>query len=189
MILPILIFLPIRTTNPINSAGWSKPKAAQIAAAAAHAKERVATIAVFGACFARHHGERIDCYRCRGAGVIHRKASPLERQRGMGEFVRGPCRWCLGCGRKPRCPIAAPWRITLTRLAFGRGLDRHDGLAASCKWIVDGIAASLNVDDADRALEWRYAQRKCPRGTFGVEVLIETRRGEAKCSETKEAVR
>lgn len=58
----------------------------------------------------------------------------------------------------------------LTRLSAGH-LD-GDGLQAALKSVRDGVADALHVDDGSQAVKWEYAQRKCKRGEFGVEVEI-----------------
>lgn len=70
------------------------------------------------------------------------------------------------CKRPP-----LPCTITLTRVSAGT-LDAHDNLPSAFKHIVDQIAAWLGVDDADPRVTWIYAQEKCKRGDYGVEVEI-----------------
>jgi hypothetical protein len=48
--------------------------------------------------------------------------------------------------------------VTLTRIA-PRRLD-SDGVVASCKFVRDGVAEALGIDDGDARIEWRYEQRK-----------------------------
>jgi hypothetical protein len=65
----------------------------------------------------------------------------------------------------------APLVVTITRVSPGR-LD-DDNLAFSAKALRDGLADALGIDDGDGArIAFRYAQRKCKRGKFGVEVLV-----------------
>lgn len=67
----------------------------------------------------------------------------------------------------------ASWRITLTRHSTGT-LDKHDGLPASLKAIVDEVATLLGYDDDnDERLEFVFRQQKCARGKHGVLVEIE----------------
>ena len=68
---------------------------------------------------------------------------------------------------------ALPITVTLTRWSCGT-LDAHDNLPSAFKHIVDGLAAWIGIDDASNQVEWKYAQRKCPRGKFGVTVEIES---------------
>ena len=69
-------------------------------------------------------------------------------------------------------PQLVPCRVTLTRVGAGR-LDPHDGLPSACKYIVDGIAEALGVDDGGPAVSWSYEQRKAPPKTYAVDVRIE----------------
>jgi hypothetical protein len=70
--------------------------------------------------------------------------------------------------RLPRLPVV----VTLTRIAPGMGLDKHDGLPASLKGCVDGVADALGLpDDRDGRVEWRYAQRR--ERAWGVEIRVE----------------
>lgn len=63
--------------------------------------------------------------------------------------------------------------VTLSRLyASDRWKMDHDGLQAALKGIRDGIADALGVDDGSAAVTWKYDQKKCKRGEFGVEVQI-----------------
>ena len=74
--------------------------------------------------------------------------------------------------------VRLPLSITLTRVSTGT-LDAHDGLPASLKRIVDGIAEALGIDDGDTTrVRWLYAQRKGKRGEHAVEVQI------AECRES-----
>ena len=62
-------------------------------------------------------------------------------------------------------------RVHLVQLRR-RLLDAHDNLAFAAKPLVDAIAASLGVDDADPRIRWEYAQAKT-RGQEGVIVRME----------------
>lgn len=62
--------------------------------------------------------------------------------------------------------------ITLTRLS-PQQLD-SDNLAGSTKFVQDGVAEALGVDDRDPRLTWVYKQEKCKE--YGVRVDIEPRR-------------
>jgi hypothetical protein len=69
-----------------------------------------------------------------------------------------------------------PCVVTLRRMSsHWRGLDRHDGLPGALKNVVDGIADALGIDDGGPMVEWRYENKRCARGNFGVEVQIERR--------------
>jgi hypothetical protein len=64
-----------------------------------------------------------------------------------------------------------PITVTVTRVAPGRGLDRHDNLPAACKHVVDGVADYIGLDDCDPRINWHYAQRRDGR-TVGVLIEI-----------------
>jgi len=68
-----------------------------------------------------------------------------------------------------------PMVVTLTRIA-PRRLDAHDGLPASLKAVVDGIADALGIDDGSASVAWVYAQRKGAAKEYAVEVTIEQAR-------------
>jgi hypothetical protein len=69
-----------------------------------------------------------------------------------------------------RIPRTLPITFTLTRYSSGKGFDRHDALPASCKHVVDAIAAEIGVDDANPAVVWKYQQATCPRGCYGIRI-------------------
>jgi hypothetical protein len=69
-------------------------------------------------------------------------------------------------------PLTLPVVVTVTRIAPSRGLDPHDGLPASAKAVIDGVADALGVDDRDPRVTWRIDQR---RGPWGVEIKLEAR--------------
>ncbi len=71
-----------------------------------------------------------------------------------------------------KAPHTLPCTVTITRVA-PRALDRHDGLPASMKPIVDGIADWLLINDNDPRLTILYAQRKGEPKECAVEVEIE----------------
>lgn len=69
-----------------------------------------------------------------------------------------------------------PCKVTLRRMSsHWRGLDSHDGLPGALKNVVDGIADALGIDDGGPFAIWKYENKKCARGCFGIEVLIERR--------------
>lgn len=68
--------------------------------------------------------------------------------------------------------VQPPCTVTMTRIAPSEGLDAHDGLPASLKGLVDGVADALGLDDGDERLTWRYDQR---RGPWAVEIKLEAR--------------
>lgn len=65
-----------------------------------------------------------------------------------------------------------PVHVTLTRRSRG-SLDKHDGLPAALKPVVDEVARWLGIDDADPRLSVEYIQERWP--TFGVVILVESR--------------
>lgn len=83
--------------------------------------------------------------------------------------------------RKPRdgsvagCPGGPPRvRVTLTVMTR-RLMDSHDNLAASCKPLVDAIAAEFGVPDDHPGIRWDY--RQIESRSAGVLVLIEVEKG------------
>jgi hypothetical protein len=64
---------------------------------------------------------------------------------------------------------ALPVRVLLTRRSKGL-LDKHDGLPAALKPVVDEVAKWLGVDDADPRVTWSYIQERAP--TFGVRIEV-----------------
>lgn len=71
--------------------------------------------------------------------------------------------------------VAFPVQVTLCRVAPSGGLDPHDGLRASLKGVVDGLAdALLLANDRDSRVEWKYDQRRGRPREYVVEVTIES---------------
>ena len=66
---------------------------------------------------------------------------------------------------KPALPVI----VTVTRFSPVI-LDKHDGLPASQKFVVDGIAEFLGVDDSDPRVEWRYDQVRSTRYSVVIEI-------------------
>lgn len=81
---------------------------------------------------------------------------------------RGTTKLLLGWNFKPLLPCT----ITITRLS-PRLMD-DDNVQGVLKGVRDGIADRLGVDDGDPRVEWKYDQRKCKRGEFGVFVRFES---------------
>lgn len=77
------------------------------------------------------------------------------------------------------CPVEPPYYVTITRIA-PRRLD-SDNAQAAAKYVRDGIAKAVGVDDGSDLYRWDYPQRKPTRaekalsGGHGVEIRIETR--------------
>ncbi len=67
-----------------------------------------------------------------------------------------------------------PAVVTLVRVSAGT-MDAHDGLRSALKYLVDGIAEALGVDDGRGAIEWRYLQQKCKPKHYAVGVRIQKR--------------
>lgn len=78
---------------------------------------------------------------------------------------------CAMLTRHCRPVIDGPITITLTRIA-PRGLD-DDNLASGFKAARDGVADWLGIDDGDKRLTWRYAQRKGAARAYSAECVIE----------------
>ena len=68
--------------------------------------------------------------------------------------------------------VYPPCVITLTRIA-PRDLD-DDNLASGFKAFRDGVADWLGIDDGDKRLTWRYAQRRGEPKQYAAEVKIES---------------
>lgn len=64
--------------------------------------------------------------------------------------------------------------ILLTRAAPGNGLD-DDNIRGALKYIRDGVALALGLNDKDPRLSWDYAERKTPAGVYFVVVEINRR--------------
>lgn len=78
---------------------------------------------------------------------------------------------CLRTQCGVRCPLAPPWRVTVTRVG-PRRMDR-DNNVASMKAAIDAVAAWLGCDDGDEArVAWAYAQA---RGGYAVRVELAPR--------------
>jgi hypothetical protein len=65
-----------------------------------------------------------------------------------------------------------PCLVTLTRISSGR-LDPHDGLPSACKFLCDGIAEALGIDDGKGPVRWEYAQERGKPRQYGVKVRIQ----------------
>lgn len=72
----------------------------------------------------------------------------------------------------PGGTVVEELRVKVTRIA-PRALDRHDGLPASCKPVVDAIAECLGVDDADPRVSWSYGQERGKPREYAVRVTVE----------------
>lgn len=67
--------------------------------------------------------------------------------------------------------MTPPCEVTITRIA-PCALD-DDNLVGAAKAFRDGVADALGVDDRDKRIAWRYAQRKDKRPRFyAVEIQI-----------------
>lgn len=124
--LPLLVVLPIRTSNPLNGGNPGNRVAAIL-----KSKER----------------------------AIHRNAAC--------KILRP---WLFQLSHDPASLL--PATITLTRISPGT-MNAWDGLPASLKAIVDGIADAFGLPDEDPRFTWAQPrQRKGPRGVHAVEALI-----------------
>ena len=63
-------------------------------------------------------------------------------------------------------------KITITSLRK-RALDGDNLQGGGAKFLRDAIAASLNLDDADSVIEWKY-QQLVTQGPLGTLVQLET---------------
>lgn len=63
-----------------------------------------------------------------------------------------------------------PATISMTRIAPCR-LD-SDNLAYACKWVRDGLAKALEIDDGDERVTWTYDQRKGAPREYAVEIQV-----------------
>lgn len=69
-----------------------------------------------------------------------------------------------------------PCLVVVTRVAPSGGLDPFDGLPASLKSVVDGVADALGLaNDRDPRVEWRAEQLRGERGRYAVLVHITPR--------------
>jgi hypothetical protein len=76
-------------------------------------------------------------------------------------------------------PIVGGLVVTLTRIA-PRALD-DDNLRGALKACRDGVADWLGVDDRDRRVEWRYAQKRGAAKAYAVVLEVtEARDGVAR---------
>ena len=65
-----------------------------------------------------------------------------------------------------------PCIVTMTRIG-PRELD-DDNLASAFKAVRDGIADKLGVNDNDKRIQWRYAQRKGKPKEYSAEIEIQS---------------
>lgn len=65
-----------------------------------------------------------------------------------------------------------PLQCVVTMSRQSAGILDDDNLRVSLKAIRDGIADAFGIADNDTRIEWRYAQEKCKRGTYGVRITI-----------------
>lgn len=99
----------------------------------------------------------------RGAAFLKRKERREQRQKA----VKAARDWAKARG----------WqhvgRVLIELRRVGCGTMDRDGCNSALKWVRDGIAEGLGLDD-DResaSLDWRYSQR-VQRGVYGVEVVV-----------------
>jgi hypothetical protein len=77
-----------------------------------------------------------------------------------------------------KASYALPCTVTVTRIS-PRQLDKHDGLPAALKNVVDGIADWMQVKDNDERLNFLYDQRKGKPGEYAVSIEIKATEGQA----------
>lgn len=94
---------------------------------------------------------------------------------GLGAVVSGqpePCERSESQDRRMEAsPSSVAYRITLVTCRR-RLLDSHDNARAALKPLVDAIAESIGLADADHRIQWEYAQCRTD-GQQGVLVKIE----------------
>lgn len=110
-----------------------------------------------------------------GAFLTMRLRNPLNNSHGSWQSRWIPAKQareqtqmaCLGF----RQPVLLPCKVTMTR--YGPMLmDEGCGLNAALKPVRDGAADYLGVKDNDPRIVWAYAQRRAPKGCFGVRIEI-----------------
>ncbi len=67
--------------------------------------------------------------------------------------------------------LALPLSIAVTRIA-PRSLDAWDGLGASLKAVIDGVADVLGIRDDDKRVTWQVEQRRGRPNEYAVEVSV-----------------
>ncbi len=96
------------------------------------------------------------------AGIIRARARASQR--------RAATLHLAAAGKLPPLPVT----VLVTRVAPSSGLDPHDGLRASLKGVVDGIADALGLkSDRDPRVSWAYDQRRGMRAEWAVTIRIE----------------
>jgi hypothetical protein len=73
-----------------------------------------------------------------------------------------------------RAVDVVPLIVRIIRVSAGK-LD-DDNVIGCAKWLRDGIAEALGIDDGGRFVQWRYGQLRGPKGTHSVIVRLEHRR-------------
>jgi hypothetical protein len=87
--------------------------------------------------------------------------------------MRKEHRWAAGTVCRPRLRyLSGDLTVAITRIAPSRGLDPHDGLGASLKGVIDGIADALGCDDRHPRVTWELRQE---RGPWGVRIEVRPR--------------
>lgn len=71
----------------------------------------------------------------------------------------------------PRCPVPAPWVVTITRLSPVDRMD-SDNEVSGPKWVRDEVARWLGCDDSKSSpVEWRVDWEKSER--VGIRIVVE----------------
>ena len=84
------------------------------------------------------------------------KAKAKQEQRDLTRLVLTPGKRKLIAALKQYGLL----NVTLTRIAPSSGLDPDDNLRIALKWIKDGVAEVLEVNDRDPRITWHYDQRR-----------------------------
>ena len=103
---------------------------------------------------------------------IESEANRREHWRRVANRKAGQRFHAAACLSGTRTRPVPPCTITLTRIA-PRDLD-DDNLASGFKAFRDGVADWLGIDDGDKRLTWRYAQRRGKPKEYAAEVKIES---------------
>lgn len=90
------------------------------------------------------------------------------------------CHWAAKANRAKRqrhvaraLTAAHPLPVVVTITRYSAGTLDDDNLRSALKAVRDGIADRLGVPDNDPRVRWCYAQARCTRGEFGVQVRME----------------
>ena len=99
-------------------------------------------------------------------GAMFARAAAKQHQRELTRLVLSPARQRLQSLLGQHGMLI----VVLTRLAPSNGLDPDDNLRTALKWVKDGVAKVIGLDDRDRRIKWLYDQRR--EKDYGVFVEI-----------------